>query len=103
MDELNGRVQMGGPAKTGPTAVNPDSIPLGVESVEIVPALFFLRVEPALDQGKDRDEDREEGDHAKAEEGDVAVIDPAGGPEAVGGQGVSRGYQNEKSGKDCDQ
>ena len=75
---------------------------LGVEAVQVVPSLVLLCLEPALDQGKHSDEDREECDNAEAEEGYVTVIDPASGTETVGGQGVCRGHQDEKGGKDSD-
>ena len=77
---------MGGTARRGdhgPAAVQEPLIrrrtrePSGIESIQVVATTLFLGVEPPLDQGHHRDEEREEGDHAEAEEGDVFVRDPS--------------------------
>jgi len=72
---------------------------LRVEAVEIVSTLFLLRVETSLNQRHDDHEGGEEGDHGEAEESDVAVIDPAGEADTVGGHRRGGENQNEEGGQ----
>lgn len=76
---------------------------LRVEAVEIVSTLFLLRVETSLNQRHDDHEGGEEGDNAKAEKGDVAVIYPSGPTDTVGGHRRGGENQDECRGEGCDE
>lgn len=71
-----------------------------LEALEIVPPLFLLGIQPLLDQGQDGHQNREECDYREAEEGDVLVVDPSGGADAVGGEGRGSGDQGYQDGQD---
>lgn len=75
---------------------------LRVKAVQIVSALVFFGFETSLNQRQHRDQDREEGDRAEAEERDQQVVCAAGEADAVSGHGRGGQNQHTQRGENCD-
>ena len=72
-------------------------LPAGLaEAIQRVLAHFLALLEPSLDQRQHDDQDREEGDHAKAEEGHRLVGGRPGKPNAVLGKSSRRREQQHR-------